>query len=366
MIHGPTSVPPSPGPIVGRNLSDLPIELSDGSVRTLSEFAGQTIVLIHSANSWDPVVKEQKAQYERVLKQFPELDAGLVELAGVHGEYQLRSEHGEQFDVPIFRSCHRQSSLIQAFGLSPADNALFVIDESGTVRWAHIFSFGASAKPDDLGDVLRGLQLPNSAPRVGLTRRQFLAASFAGAFIVTLSLDRASTAVADPSGPAGLLSGSMRITLNINGTDRTLAVDPRVTLLDALRERLALTGSKKGCDHGQCGTCTVHIDGRRINSCLTLAVACQGKKVRTIEGVANADTLHPLQQAFIKHDSFQCGYCTSGQIMSALALGDEGCGPTDDDVREAMSGNICRCGAYPNIVDAIQQVRSERGSNVSL
>jgi xanthine dehydrogenase YagT iron-sulfur-binding subunit len=139
-----------------------------------------------------------------------------------------------------------------------------------------------------------------------------------------------------------------------------LNIDPRVTLLDALREHMHLTGSKKGCDHGQCGACTVHVDGRRVLSCLTLAAAAKGKHVTTIEGLADGGELHPMQQAFVDHDAFQCGYCTPGQIMSAVALLGEDCGPEDDDVREGMSGNICRCGAYPGIVAAVQSVRGRR------
>jgi xanthine dehydrogenase YagT iron-sulfur-binding subunit len=144
----------------------------------------------------------------------------------------------------------------------------------------------------------------------------------------------------------------------VNGRTATLSLDPRTTLLDALRESMHLTGTKKGCDHGQCGACTVHINGRRVLSCLTLAAMAQGQKITTIEGLAHGETLHPMQQAFIDHDGFQCGYCTPGQIMSAAALLTEPCGLTDDDVRECMSGNICRCGAYPNIVAAVQAVRA--------
>ena len=145
--------------------------------------------------------------------------------------------------------------------------------------------------------------------------------------------------------------------LEINGRRRVVQLEPRVSLLDALREHLDLTGSKKGCDQGTCGACTVWIDGRRVLACLTLAIAASGHEIVTIEGLADGGELHPMQRAFIEHDAFQCGYCTSGQIMSALALLNEPCGPSDDDVREYMSGNICRCGAYANIVAAIQQLR---------
>jgi xanthine dehydrogenase YagT iron-sulfur-binding subunit len=145
--------------------------------------------------------------------------------------------------------------------------------------------------------------------------------------------------------------------LRVNGTVRQLAVDTRATLLDTLREQLSLFGSKKGCDHGQCGACTVHVNGRRVNSCLTLAVMHDGDEITTIEGLAPRDALHPMQAAFVEHDAFQCGYCTPGQIMSAAALLSEPCGPEDDDIRECMSGNICRCGAYPNIVAAVKSLR---------
>ena len=146
------------------------------------------------------------------------------------------------------------------------------------------------------------------------------------------------------------------IRLRINGQDRAFDVESTVTLLDLLRERAGLTGTKKGCDHGQCGACTVLLDGRRINACLTLAVMQNGREVTTIEGLAHGDTLHPLQQAFIDHDAFQCGYCTPGQICSAAGLAAEGQAKTVDDVRELMSGNVCRCGAYPQIAQAVCDV----------
>jgi xanthine dehydrogenase YagT iron-sulfur-binding subunit len=145
--------------------------------------------------------------------------------------------------------------------------------------------------------------------------------------------------------------------IEVNGVTHSLNVEPRVTLLDFLREQLHLSGTKKGCDHGQCGACTVHADGKRIISCLSLAVMNEGKKITTIEGLADGDKLHPMQEAFIQHDGFQCGYCTPGQIMSAIACIKEGHASSEEEIREFMSGNICRCGAYPNIVDAIMEVK---------
>jgi len=171
--------------------------------------------------------------------------------------------------------------------------------------------------------------------------------------------------MADPketvsSSPRRPPEGTIPVKLKVNGKDYDLRIDPRTTLLDCLREHLHLTGSKKGCDHGQCGACTVHINGRRMNSCLIFAAMHEGDEITTIEGLGQPENLHPMQAAFLSHDAYQCGYCTSGQIMSATALLKEPCGPADAEVKECMSGNICRCGAYPNIVAAIQSVRQNK------
>jgi xanthine dehydrogenase YagT iron-sulfur-binding subunit len=182
----------------------------------------------------------------------------------------------------------------------------------------------------------------------GLTRRLFFgraAALSAGVALVSPAVPEAEAA--EP--------GMVDVSFFLNDKPVTLTIDARVTLLDAIRERLHLTGTKKGCDRGQCGACTVHVDGRRVVSCLTLAATVRGKRVTTIEGLADGEHLHPVQQAFIECDGFQCGFCTSGQIMSAAAVLKEGHARSDDEIREAMSGNICRCGAYPNIVAAIRQ-----------
>jgi xanthine dehydrogenase YagT iron-sulfur-binding subunit len=184
----------------------------------------------------------------------------------------------------------------------------------------------------------------------GLNRRDLLGGTAALPLLVGHPAEAA---------PALLHTTEVAAVLRVNGRDHALVLDPRTTLLDALRERIGLTGSKKGCDHGQCGACTLHINGRRVNSCLTFAAMHEGDTITTIEGIGQPGNLHPMQAAFVEHDGYQCGYCTSGQIMSAVAMLKEPWGPEDKDIREAMSGNICRCGAYPNILAAIKQVRGE-------
>jgi xanthine dehydrogenase YagT iron-sulfur-binding subunit len=195
------------------------------------------------------------------------------------------------------------------------------------------------------------------------SRRTFLGTTggTVAAFIAGGAVDAKSTAAqegtAAPMAHDPNIEGAVPLTLRINGKDHELHVDPRTTLLDCLRETVHLTGTKIGCDHGQCGACTVHVNGRRIISCLSLALVNDGSEITTIEGLGTPDALHPMQAAFLECDGYQCGYCTSGQIMSAVALLKEPCGPDDVAVKELMSGNICRCGAYPNIVAAIQKVR---------
>jgi xanthine dehydrogenase YagT iron-sulfur-binding subunit len=196
-----------------------------------------------------------------------------------------------------------------------------------------------------------------------VSRRSFLSSLGAVGVAATAVPIAVGAQTAPPIAPAETatetIEGAIPVSLRVNGKQLDLEIDPRTTLLDCLRETISLTGTKKGCDHGQCGACTVHVNGRRINSCLTLAAMHQGDEITTIEGLGAPGDLHPMQASFVKHDGYQCGYCTSGQIMSAVALLKEKCGPSDADVKELMSGNICRCGAYPNIVAAIQDVRQQ-------
>src|SRR5687768_6383566 len=244
--------------------------------------------------------------------------------------------------------------------------------------------FDENSEPELTADEEALLEEMPTLTGVGQARRTFLEqtlASSLGAFAVMLlekekALAALATAPDAVFAPAPLVENPVRVVMKVNGVTKTLEVDSRMVLLDALRERLDLTGTKKGCDQGQCGACTVIVDGRRVVSCLTLAATLEGKEVTTIEGLARGDQLHPMQAAFIKYDGFQCGYCTSGQICSAVALLEEArrgdvshvtedvtvttTRLSDDEIRERMSGNICRCGAYPGIVAAIQEVHSGR------
>jgi xanthine dehydrogenase YagT iron-sulfur-binding subunit len=212
------------------------------------------------------------------------------------------------------------------------------------------------------GQCRREMLEGNNEQAKGVTRRSFLGQMGAAGLVATAGplLSQNSAAPVESPAPTQVPAsapGAVPVTLNINGKGYRLKLEPRVTLLDALRSNLQMFGTKKGCGHGQCGACTLHINGRRVNSCLTFAIMHQGDAITTIEGLAQNGQLHPMQAAFVEHDGFQCGYCTPGQIMSAVALLNEPCGPDDNSVRECMSGNICRCGAYPNIVAAVQQGR---------
>jgi xanthine dehydrogenase YagT iron-sulfur-binding subunit len=231
-----------------------------------------------------------------------------------------------------------------------------------------------TARADVLAAVVRheeiGMANDGESPRAparpiggGVSRRSVLTGSASIMAAAPLASALGASAAAAAAEPAADPRSPVTLTLRINGHDHRLAMDVRTTLLDALREHVGLTGSKKGCDQGQCGACTVHVDGRRVLSCLTLAISAQGQDVTTIEGLTGPDgTLHPMQQAFIDHDGFQCGYCTPGQIMSAIACVEEGHAGSTADIREYMSGNLCRCAAYPNIVAAIEQAKTQMGA----
>ncbi len=278
------------------------------------------------------------------------------------GVWSFRPDDDIELTAGPSRQLRREiTELAARWGVDPREDGVFVVDDRGVVRFAHTPS---GELHGTLASALAaaGRELLGLPPRPGITRRDWAVMSLVAGFGVVL-LHGCRTPGADrPPAPApvAVKAGSeIDVVLRINGQDRRLRIDPRTSLLDALREHLALTGARKGCDHGQCGACTVMRDGQAVNACLTLAVAAEGAEITTIEGLARGEQLHPVQSQFIAHDAFQCGYCTSGQILSAVALLREGRARTDDEVRQQMSGNICRCGAYPNIVAAIQAARKE-------
>ncbi len=348
----------------GSSAPDFQISSAPGQpARCLSGLRGQPVLLAFSPPGWDPAQAEALAQIKRILSQF-----GSGELLGLSpGPGAAQAEFaGEDAPIAVLTDDRIPADAAELYGAA-GRQALFVLDADGVIRWQYVAAPGMAPQAEDLRAALLSLPAPHPSQadvaRPGLTRREFLAAALGVALVLAVppQIARAQDAASVPAVSPALLppssAGTIPVTLHVNGTAHTLQIEPRVTLLDALRERIGLTGSKKGCDHGQCGSCTVHADGRRINSCLALAVAYQGKQITTIEGLAQGDVLHPVQAAFIQHDGFQCGFCTSGQIMSATALLQEPIGPADADVRESMSGNLCRCGAYTNIVAAIQDVR---------
>ncbi len=323
----------------------------NGNCVHLNDLRGQPVLLAFFAGHWDPARAHQLWVFNEVLKQLP-AGGTVLGLAqdGRWCEVMLDGEDVLRF--PLLGDLGVDGEIARRYGVS-GSQAIFVIDERGIVRWRHIASDGMQAELQELATVLR------PAPGRTWSHREFLATSLAISLAITVlpKLGRAQTP--DQSDPVRSTSaGARKVTLNINGRDRSLLIEPRVTLLDVLRERLGLTGTKKGCDHGQCGACTVHIEGRRVNSCLTLAMQAEGARITTIEGLAQGTALHPVQAAFVEHDGFQCGYCTPGQIMSAVACIEEGHAGSDAEIAEWMSGNICRCGAYNGIRAAIADARS--------
>jgi xanthine dehydrogenase YagT iron-sulfur-binding subunit len=366
--------------------------------------------VIAFAHAWSPDDESPEA-IRAIRAQLRGLGAGLLVVSPA-GAWSVRADDAiERVDSPEAtgpghgdpggHGDHGDLATLAArYHVAPGDDAVFVLDGRGVVRFTHRMPPRAPAEataevtaevtadaPADAPDssvfarLTAALAIAAGAmhtrqdhqtqeDRVLFTRREWsvtcLVVGCTTAFLA--SCKQQSNPQADRHTPAPPpatdIPASIRITLTINGTQKQLSIDPRASLLDTLRETLGMTGTKKGCDAGQCGACTVLLGGTRITSCLTLAVMAQGKDITTIEGLAPNDgsgALHPMQQAFVEHDGLQCGYCTPGQIISAVALVREGRARTDTEVREQMSGNICRCGAYPNIVAAIQAARRTHG-----
>ncbi|MDB4890287.1 MAG: hypothetical protein JWL61_2142 [Gemmatimonadetes bacterium] len=331
---------------VGTLAPDFVLVYADGRRITRDELRGRPAILAFYPRHWDPARAQQLAHFNAMVSAAPELSG----------------------DVPLLADLDPFGEAAEQFGVL-GEHAVFALDGDGVIRWSHVGVISA-ADIDALTDSLRSSSLAAlettrddviASEGTDLlfhqTRRQFIATVLAAAAVLAATpVEAKAESVSKALTPKDV--APIPVSLNVNGRTVQLQIEPRVTLLDALREYAGLTGTKKGCDHGQCGACTVHIDGRRQLSCLTFAVMHANAKITTVEGLASSDTLHPMQAAFIKHDGFQCGYCTPGQLMSATALLREPCGSADADVKECMSGNICRCGAYPGIVAAIQEVRA--------
>ena len=398
---------------VGEPAPDFVLADAAGHARRLSDFRGSPVVLAfpaRAAEPWDPARAEYVDAYNRLVARMPAKStvgapgARLLRVGGGRDAWREltfaadQGGGGDAVTIPVV--AQDDAAVAAAYGVA-GGAAVFVLNEAGTVRWRSGDAAGgglphpdavaaalAALVPGDLeGETVAGAATGESA---AWSRRAFVATLFGASLALVLAPGRARAA--RPVGPADAggageaatehtLGAAMPVRLHVNGRDLNLQLEPRVTLLDALREYAGLTGTKKGCAHGQCGACTVHVDGRRVLSCMSLAVMQQGKAITTIEGLApvavaeaaapipeagqSPGVLHPMQQAFLTHDGYQCGYCTPGQIMSAVAVVREPWGPSDDDVREAMSGNICRCGAYPGIVAAIQEVRGHTAMRTS-
>ena len=354
---------------VGELAPDLVFQDERGEAFTLRGLRGRPFVVAFSSG-W--ATEDGALAHEDALRaELRGLGASLLVIAAA-GTWLLEPDDPVQRLLPTAEAEGRPGAH-DAFGVRRDRDgthalALFVVDAKGLVRWIHR---APHATASDERTVLAALRTASEALRARpptypllLSRREMVLSTLVAAFALATLEDCAppppSESPKPPSPQAGPTGPTVDVKLSVNGKEHHLNIEPRVTLLDALREQIGLTGTKKGCDHGQCGACTVLVDGRRINACLTLAIMHQRAKITTIEGLARGDELHPMQAAFIEHDALQCGYCTPGQIMSAVGLLSEGHARGEAEIRELMSGNICRCGAYPNIVAAIQHVQ-QRG-----
>jgi len=322
---------------------------ADGNRRRLTDYRGAPVVLAFFPAEWDPARPHQIDLYNRALRQLPG-QARLLNISEADDWFEAEVSGEGPVRFPLIQGISSGGEAAELFGVK-GQQALIVLDGEGVERWRQVGPVGHHPSVDSVLEAIRGTSASDSP-----SRRQFMLAAVAVFASLTL-LPRLSEA----EEPATKAAADRELSLMVNGTRHRIPADPRTTLLDALRERIGLTGTKKGCDHGQCGACTVHVNGRRVNSCLMLAVQAEGMDVTTVEGLAHGDRLHPVQEAFIKHDGFQCGYCTSGQIMSAVACIREGHAHDTEEIKDWMSGNICRCGAYQGICEAIKEANQAMG-----
>ncbi len=395
------NTPPSEPLAVGAAAPDVPLHTAQHGTVGFAEMTGQTTVLVFSENDWNPARAEQMTALTNALMKaaIPEKGSAFQSVNAIEREgshYALRIDDQEALQLQLFE-LDNQSSAAHAYGVH-GRQALFVLDGAGVIRWSHAVEPGMLP---EVTPILASLQAAfpssstatsdspaihpplNSDPSLSTTsgsttsrisaekaghwlgsRREFVVTAFAGALALALlgtDADAQRTALMDPKRLVPSTGAeTIPVHLTINGKRHNLQLDPRTALLDVLREHVGLTGSKKGCDHGQCGACTVHINGQRVLSCLSLAAQQEGTQIVTIEGLAHGEKLHPMQAAFLEYDGYQCGYCTSGQIMSAVALLREGNANSDAEIREGMSGNLCRCAAYPHIVSAVKAARDSK------
>ena len=340
-----SNTPHLPPNEVGELFPNIPL----AAEKDLLSLRGKPVLLAFSPTEWNPSTVYQSEMWIKLLRQFGE-DIAFVDMKnGAWISFDSRSDLAKRLNIK---------------GLQ----ALFLLDEQGVIRWKMVLQNGQDLDPRPVLKALHDLQKTvevngdagNSEP-AGLSRRTFLMATLASAAVLLLpgstsASNRAGNAAVAPASEGYDLADTVPAQLSVNGTQYDLQIETRVTLLDALREYLHITGVKKGCDHAQCGACTVHVNGETALSCLTLAIRAQGKEITTIEGLAKEGELHPVQEAFVTHDALQCGYCTPGQIMSATAFLAANKGASAAQIREAMSGNLCRCAAYDNIIAAIQSI----------
>ncbi len=341
--NGSTAAPPD----VGVEAPDLDWFDAHGLPCTLRDLRGHPVVLTFFPGEWDPARADHLRQINALLKSLP---GGGALVGAAPDRFWFDAELGpdERFRLPLLHDASTSPFWARRYGVE-GRQATFLIDAGGRVRWRHLAPPGVRPSLEALAESLWAL-----ARDGGLSRRELLFTAVAVAVTAAAAPTEASAQPAEPRRPA---RGEGATLLNVNGKDVRVDGDPRITVLDALRERLGLTGTKKGCDHGQCGACTIHLDGRRVNACLVLAKQAEGRRIVTIEGLAQDGVLHPVQAAFVAHDGLQCGYCTPGQIMSATACLQEGHAESPEMVAEWMSGNLCRCGAYVGIRAAVLDAR---------